>query len=108
MCLREEETERESSGSCERVGRVRRTRKEGGAEGAGVKRREGVVPGSTNQGQDAIDRHVARGWFNGFHEGGGCSFCFCSRVVVVEEGEENFQVGVGGTDAFCTLRYTYW
>lgn len=70
--------------------------------GRGCKRREGVVPSSTNQRQDAIDRHVARGWFNGFHEGGGCSFCFCSRVMVVaskevEEGEESFEVGVAQT-----------
>lgn len=32
---------------------------------------EGVVPGSTNQRQDAIDRHVAPGWCNEFHRAGG-------------------------------------
>jgi len=32
---------------------------------------EGVVPGSTNQRQDAIDRHVAPGWCNEFRRGGG-------------------------------------
>jgi hypothetical protein len=30
---------------------------------------EGVVPGSTNQQQDAIDRHVAPGWCNEFRRG---------------------------------------
>lgn len=40
---------------------VRGTRTERIARGRGIKRYEGVVPGSTNQRQDAIDRHVARG-----------------------------------------------
>ena len=47
----------------------------------GMKRNEGVVPGSTNQRQDAIDRHVARGLVQriptGWRVG---SFCFCSKT----------------------------
>ena len=98
----------------------------GGLRGRGTKRREGVVPGSTNQRQDAIDRHVARGlvqfgddsdregggWRPGEREllllarGGGNGAFFPKKVgeeEVVEEG-----VAARGTDVFCTLRYTYW
>lgn len=55
-------------------------KKPGGEDGAGGREgeaSEGVVPGSTNQRQDAIDRHVAPGWCNGFHRGwkGGNSSC---------------------------------
>ncbi|KAG7189011.1 hypothetical protein KM043_008605 [Ampulex compressa] len=60
--------------------------------GRGRTESEGVVPGSTNQRQDAIDRHVAPGWFNEFQEGGGSGLRLCSEMVVVvaamEEAEE--------------------
>lgn len=41
-----------------------------GAGGRDGEASEGVVPGSTNQRQDAIDRHVAPGWCNEFRFGG--------------------------------------
>lgn len=41
----------------------------GGAGGRNGEASEGVVPGSTNQRQDAIDRHVAPGWCNKFRRG---------------------------------------
>lgn len=41
----------------------------GGAGGRDGEASEGVVPGSTNQRQDAIDRHVAPGWCNEFRRG---------------------------------------
>ena len=64
----------------------------GGLRGRGTKRREGVVPGSTNQRQDAIDRHVARGLVQrmiptGRVEDGGLereSSCFWLVVVETE------------------------
>lgn len=40
-----------------------------GARGRDGEASEGVVPGSTNQRQDAIDRHVAPGWCNEFRRG---------------------------------------
>lgn len=40
---------------------------------------EGVVPGSTNQRQDAIDRHVAPGWCNEFRRGVEGRQLFCLR-----------------------------
>lgn len=50
---------------------------DGDAGGRDVEASEGVVPGSTNQRQDAIDRHVAPGWCNEFRRGwkGGQLFC---------------------------------
>lgn len=47
----------------------------------------GVVPGSTNQQQDAIDRHVAPGWCNGFHRewkgGSPCASTTATAEVIV-------------------------
>lgn len=59
LCSGEEEEEEDGR---QQVGR-----------GRGTKRCEGVVPGSTNQRQDAIDRHVARGLVQRIptREGGG-------------------------------------
>lgn len=59
----------------------------------GMKRREGVVPGSTNQGQDAIDRHVARGWFNGSRQGGGLAASASALKVVVAATRKEVEVG---------------
>jgi len=48
---------------------------------------EGVVPGSTNQRQDAIDRHVAPGWCNEFRRGwkGGSSSISAAAVTAAAE-----------------------
>lgn len=109
---------------------------DGDAGGRDVEASEGVVPGSTNQRQDAIDRHVAPGWCNEFRRGwkGGSSSASVAAVtaaaeVVVVMAKETEMVdrerkgssrpggrrksgrGQGGgwrTRVFCTLRYTYW
>lgn len=68
---------------------IRETGTEDASGGRGMKRHEGVVPGSTNQGQDAIDRHVARGWFNGFQQDRGWQLLrLPERVVVAENRKE--------------------
>lgn len=56
---------------------------DGGAGGRDGEASEGVVPGSTNQRQDAIDRHVAPGWCNEFHRGwkGGSSSASAAAVA---------------------------
>lgn len=51
----------------------------GGAGGRNGEASEGVVPGSTNQRQDAIDRHVAPGWCNKFRSGVEGRQLFCLR-----------------------------
>lgn len=55
----------------------------GGAGGRDGEASEGVVPGSTNQRQDAIDRHVAPGWCNEFRRGwkGGSSSASAAAVT---------------------------
>lgn len=72
LCSGEEEEEEDGR---QQVGR-----------GRGTKRCEGVVPGSTNQRQDAIDRHVARGLVQRIptREGGGWPGESCFWRVVVE------------------------
>lgn len=59
----------------------------GGAGGRDGEASEGVVPGSTNQRQDAIDRHVAPGWCNEFHRGwkGGSSSASATAVTAAAE-----------------------
>lgn len=57
-----------------------------GYVGGKERNRRGVVLGSTNQREDAIDRHVAPGWFNEFHEVGGEGSRFLARrcaIVIV-------------------------
>nr|KAF7416643.1 hypothetical protein H0235_011174 [Vespula pensylvanica] len=97
-------------------GGIEKERKRGSVGGK-ERNRRGVVLGSTNQRQDAIDRHVAPGWFNEFHE----------KVVVLVADDDGGGSGGGGggsggdgygrwksgreggdIDPFCTLRYTYW
>lgn len=107
----------------------------GDAGGRNGEASEGVVPGSTNQRQDAIDRHVAPGWCNEFRRGwkGGSSSASVAAVTAtaevvvamaketemwIERGkaaaapveDERAAEGAGGwrTRVFCTLRYTYW
>lgn len=59
----------------------------GGAGGRDGEASEGVVPGSTNQRQDAIDRHVAPGWCNEFRRGwkGGSSSASAAAVTAASE-----------------------
>lgn len=59
----------------------------GGAGGRDGEASEGVVPGSTNQRQDAIDRHVAPGWCNEFRRGwkGGSSSASATAVTAASE-----------------------
>lgn len=67
---------------------VEETREGGGdAGGRDGEASEGVVPGSTNQRQDAIDRHVAPGWCNEFRRGwkGGSSSASAATVTATAE-----------------------